>query len=123
MLQSLTGTHFHTERALGDPGSSKSHSDNVLTSLCGPEGAAVGAVTLILHHRLHRILAALRVPDHGRHIPGTGACRRQEKEKELNSTQTRWSAAVSFKFSEEIQELQCNVSQHFNIESNLVASS
>lgn len=44
--------------------------------LGGPVGAAVGAVTFVLHHHLHAVLAALRVSDHGRHITCTGSCRR-----------------------------------------------
>lgn len=73
MFKRLTRSHFHTEWTLGDSHPSKGHGDRVWTGLSGPVGAAVGAVTLVLHHDLHTVLAALRVSDHGRHVSRTGS--------------------------------------------------
>lgn len=73
--QQLTWSHVHAEGALGDPHPSEGDGDHVGAHLCGTVGAAVRVVTFVLHHHLHRVLAALRVTDHGRHVPGAGSCR------------------------------------------------
>ena len=70
----LTGAHVHAEGALGDPRPSEADGDGVGAGLGGLVCAAVGAVALVLHHHLHHVLPALRVSDHGRHVPCTGPC-------------------------------------------------
>lgn len=68
VFKALTRSDIHTERTLGDGHASKGDGHGVSPSLGGPVGAAVNAVTFVLHHDLHAVLAALRVSDHGGHV-------------------------------------------------------
>lgn len=77
VFKALTRSDVHAKRALGDAHASKSDGNDVSPSLTGPVSAVVNAVTFVLHHDLHAVLAALWIFDHGGYISCSSPCEHQ----------------------------------------------